>query len=356
MNISRDSLIKNNNFNLLRLFAAVQVFFTHAIDHLDIQNKLINVIYYKLFYYFPGVPIFYTISGFLIYASFDRNSSNLKKFYKNRILRIYPALIVCFLFTTILLIIDYGNGASLISVSFFKWAFAQLTFFQFYTPEILRFWGVGTPNGSLWTISVEIQFYLILPIVYLLLRRYRNKEYVLTSLFLISILINITFNANNTVFLKLYHLFILKYLYYFLFGIIGYIYWDKFNKYFVNKFFIVTVVYVVFFLIIGVFFGITDIVSYVLTSPYGIVANVLLSLWTLAAAFSYGKFRIRVLEKFDISYGIYIYHMPVINFLIARSFLNSAKYLLISLSCVVILSLASWFFIEKPCLNLKKRN
>jgi peptidoglycan/LPS O-acetylase OafA/YrhL len=355
MEIKRDSLLKGNNFNILRLFAAIQVFFTHAIDHFDIQNELINAIYYNFFYYFPGVPIFYTISGFLIYASFDRNNSDYKKFYKNRILRIYPALIVCFLFTCILLIIDYENGFSLISLNFLKWAIAQLTFFQFYTPEVLRFWGVGTPNGSLWTISVEIQFYLIIPLIYFTLRRVKYKVLYLIFIVTLSIIINLTFNSNATIFGKVYHLFIFKYLYYFLFGVIAYIYFDKLYVLFVNKFLHLSCIYISFFLILGAWFGDTDIVSYILMSPFGFVANILLALWTLSAAFTFYNIRSTLFNKIDISYGIYIYHMPVINFLVERNLLHKVQYLALSLLCIVILSLISWFLIERPSLNLKSK-
>ena len=32
----------------------------------------------------------------------------------------------------------------------------QMTAFQFYTGDWLRSYGVGTPNGALWTITVDI--------------------------------------------------------------------------------------------------------------------------------------------------------------------------------------------------------
>lgn len=41
---------------------------------------------------FPGVPIFFFISGFLISKSFEENSV-LKEYALNRILRIYPGLL-----------------------------------------------------------------------------------------------------------------------------------------------------------------------------------------------------------------------------------------------------------------------
>jgi peptidoglycan/LPS O-acetylase OafA/YrhL len=43
---------------------------------------------------------------------------------------------------------------------------AQLSIVQFYNPDFLRGYGVGVLNGSLWTISVELQFYVMLPWVW----------------------------------------------------------------------------------------------------------------------------------------------------------------------------------------------
>lgn len=40
-------------------------------------------------------------------------------------------------------------------------AFTQGTVFQFWTPDFLRGYGCGTPNGSLWTICVLVQFYIV---------------------------------------------------------------------------------------------------------------------------------------------------------------------------------------------------
>jgi peptidoglycan/LPS O-acetylase OafA/YrhL len=50
------------------------------------------------------------------------------------------------------------------------WFVAQL-FGAIYTPASLREFGFGSYNGALWTIPIELQFYFLVPLVFLLLRR-----------------------------------------------------------------------------------------------------------------------------------------------------------------------------------------
>lgn len=143
---------RNNNFDLIRLIAALQVVFFHSYEHLKINNSFVSFLSHHFLEFFPGVPIFFFISGFLIYASFERNRNNVKKYLVNRFLRIFPGLWVSVIISIIMISIDY-NGESLFNFLISKdavlWGLGQISFFQFYTPDSFRFWGVGTPNGSL---------------------------------------------------------------------------------------------------------------------------------------------------------------------------------------------------------------
>ena len=60
-----------NNFDLLRIIAASQVVLGHTVGHLDIDHPW----GWSLVEAFPGVPIFFGVSGFLISASYERSSS-----------------------------------------------------------------------------------------------------------------------------------------------------------------------------------------------------------------------------------------------------------------------------------------
>lgn len=62
INMSADARVKtNNNFDLIRLFTALQVAILHMDRHLNLNLSFANFLAY-----FPGVPIFFFISGYLI--------------------------------------------------------------------------------------------------------------------------------------------------------------------------------------------------------------------------------------------------------------------------------------------------
>jgi peptidoglycan/LPS O-acetylase OafA/YrhL len=164
--------IRRNNFDLLRLFAASQVAYIHVAENLQVELTGWFLLLREALKYFPGVPIFFVISGFLISASLDRNP-DLRNYAINRFLRIYPGLWVATL-VTLLLMLLFGNNiwhaiSSSSDSAFYivsKWLAAQVTIGQFYNPHPLKAnYGVGHLNGSLWTIPVELQFYLLLPVL-----------------------------------------------------------------------------------------------------------------------------------------------------------------------------------------------
>src|SRR5512143_1999532 len=65
--IRPDRLYAINNFDLIRLLAALQVAFHHLIQQLKIEpSGIIFSSIFKITSLFPGVPVFFFVSGFLI--------------------------------------------------------------------------------------------------------------------------------------------------------------------------------------------------------------------------------------------------------------------------------------------------
>ena len=149
---------KQNNLNLLRLIFAFQVFFVHLSHHISDFSLP------KVVHHFPGVPCFFFISGFLIYQSCI--SLPTRNYFINRFLRLFPGII----FATFgaILVIFVAKDAHFLYDNIFlivTWIFSQITLGQAFNPSQFRDIGVGVLNGSLWTITVEILFYLICPVI-----------------------------------------------------------------------------------------------------------------------------------------------------------------------------------------------
>lgn len=151
---------KKNSLNTFRLLAAIQVLWGHAFRHLEINE--IPVIG-DILDFFPGVPIFFTLSGFLIWHSIGRSCS-FKEYAKKRFLRIYPELWVAVAVEIIVLLVLYKQPINWPQMGLFT--LGQATIFQFWTPDFLRGYGCGCPNGALWTISILIQFYFCAYFIY----------------------------------------------------------------------------------------------------------------------------------------------------------------------------------------------
>ncbi len=114
---------------------------------------------------FVGVDVFFAISGFLITSLLAREFSqtgkiSLKQFYARRILRIWPALTVLLIVAAIasLYFPISDLDLALAALSGMNWARA----FEWPTRGYL---------GHTWSLSIEEQFYLIWPLLILVLLR-----------------------------------------------------------------------------------------------------------------------------------------------------------------------------------------
>lgn len=130
---------------------------------------------------FVGVDIFFVISGYLICGMIDADirggSFSLGNFYKRRILRILPALFVMFLVTSVMAYLyclpveleDYARSLASAVGSISNIYFAG-TAGYFDAPAETK------PLLHTWSLGVEEQFYLIVPLLMLLAWRIAPKR------------------------------------------------------------------------------------------------------------------------------------------------------------------------------------
>lgn len=220
---------RNNSLNLIRMLAAVQVLAGHTIAHLEIV--LPQWLAYALWplKLFPGVPIFFFLSGYLIVASIERSKS-VGDYSKKRFYRIYPEMWLCVGISAVVLLF---LAKDLQLVPFLVFNFTQATVFQFWTPDCLRSYGVGTPNGSLWTQSVIVQFYILVWLVYRFLKNKGRTSWLIGLVIAFAISLGLQYFRKHSsipeIGNKLLGQTVFQYIWLFWLGMGGYIYREKNN-------------------------------------------------------------------------------------------------------------------------------
>jgi peptidoglycan/LPS O-acetylase OafA/YrhL len=346
---------KSNNFDLIRLFAATQVALLHSANHLAIDFQFPSVT--TVIGYFPGVPIFFFVSGFLISRSFERNP-RVNEFARNRILRIYPALIVCLAVSVLsVAATGYFYTRTVAPGALVAWIAAQVSIAQFFNPTFLRSYGVGVLNGSLWTISVELQFYVLVPCIYAVLHsrlsRSRASNAILLSAIAVFMLANRLYmwgapHYGGSLAFALIGVTFVPWVYMFLVGLLFQRNFASLQRAVRGKFLPLLVVYC-----LACWFARSGL-GWMFGNSLPPVLFVILSFLIFAAAYSNDSLSDRLLKRNDISYGLYIYHMPVVNFLLAVGMGGSKMGFAIAIAVTIALAFGSWIFIERPALALKK--
>lgn len=333
---------RENNFDIIRLFAALQVAVVHAFRYLRVDELTISIYGGA----FRGVFIFFVISGFLVSSSYDR-CRNYRRYMANRLLRIVPALYTAFLLLVIVLaVFGFITRRTLCEPTLWAWGFGQLTIFQFYTPDVLRGFGVGTPNGSLWTIPVEFCFYLLLPFFFRLsTKKHRNIGIILCMALSVGSNFLLTRCESESIIYKLAATSIVPWLYCFLFGTLMYHNWGRLRAVFEGKallYFSMYLLYVAF----------VSKPSYKLHSIQELGANLMLGMLTISLAYTLPNLG-KILRGFDISYGFYVYHMIVVNVFVQLGWVGRVEYVICSLLISLTMGSFSWKYIEKKALRLK---
>ncbi len=164
--------------DVLRACAALMVFIYHCFTEFmaGSTSRLVPTLSQGNF----GVHLFFTLSGYLIYAALDKSFSGTayslsaaKKFgifWTKRFFRIYPLYLVS-LATVLILnqnVRQYLSVGDLVSH-----IFGVHSFFRGYH---------GSINGVLWSLATEIQFYIVAPFIFLAVRKVSNLRLVVLSL------------------------------------------------------------------------------------------------------------------------------------------------------------------------------
>ncbi|HTC00458.1 MAG TPA: acyltransferase [Ferruginibacter sp.] len=334
--LKRDS----NNFDILRLLAAISVIIGHAYainPQPPLEDGVLNIIHFD----FSGavaVKFFFFLSGLLVTNSIISNP-NIIQFLIKRVFRIFPGLLVCLLIAVFIVgpiytelpLSDYFSSAG-------TWEYLQRNFFL----KDMRFrltgvftkspWGL---NGALWTLLYEVMYYMYLAF-FSLIGLLKNKF--IANLFCIIIIAgsiivhiySITIFSHNTDAYLLPASFAI--------GSLSAI----------NKDFIRIQIYP---------FILLWIVAFILRNTTAYQYFFYLALFYSAMYISSLNFVITRLKiPFDASYGIYIYGFMIQQCVHATlPTIGVHGNQIVSISIASILGILLWYFVEKPFIKLGQR-
>jgi peptidoglycan/LPS O-acetylase OafA/YrhL len=349
MNRLSETLVRgNNNFDLIRLMAALAVMFGHSygvqgakemelmlrFSHIESSGSV-------------AVYAFFMISGMLVSASFV-NQASVKRFIALRMLRIWPGAMACAAFIALVVGPVFSvlpSTTYFTDTGLYRWLFHNALLIDPVGGALPRvFEGnhlKSLVNATVWTLPVELKCYMIVLVAGLLgCMGSRRRTVIVVAL--VGLVFAIFANHPPKYFsLGAFFVLPLAYSFYpvpfFLLGMLLYAFRDHVRL----DWRLAVALSGIYLIVRYSWFG------YVLFYP-----TLVYGLLCLGAAPMLRRFA----PKHDYSYGIYLYGF-VVQQAVAYFYpaMSSGLSLMFAVPVTVVLAAASWHLVERPCLASFRR-
>ncbi len=304
-----------------------------------------------------GVDIFFVISGFLITSIIDyhikEQDFSLIIFYERRLRRIIPILYLVLLLSIPLTLINFIETDSR---NFFESLFAVVTFssnFLFWLEEGEYFTAENSlkPLLHTWSLSIEMQFYIIFPLVIILLEKIKKfKIIIISSICFISFLIANWLSLTNP---DAAFYFSLTRIWEILLGSLCAFLKLSYKKINFNQSEYICYISLI-IILLSVFFFNEKTLHPSFFSLFPVLATCFLILYSEESKSFKKVLQFSPLTKTGlISYSLYILHFPMIAFIEYLDINLSNKMTIIFLISLFLVSYLSWVYIETP---FRKKN
>lgn len=340
--MKRSTDFNKNNLDCLRLILASIVAFFHV-------YALSGIPAFSAFdkYLSPhfAVSSFFVISGLLIYRSYTRSSS-LRSYFEKRVRRIYPGYFSVIVFAALgLYLMSTLPASRYFGIEFWKYLGANLLFLNFLGPSLPGVFtsnNLSAVNGALWTLKIEVLFYLFVPILHYLCKRFGTKK-TMATIFAFSCIWKYGFalldalygsagiyaaDHSRSIYAKMEVQFPAQ-VAYFTAGILLLLYFDKLKPH---------------FRVIA-----CTVAAFYLLDQF-ITRDILDIFWISGLVFVFGFWRyFGNFSKYgDFSYGVYIVHWPILQTIIALGLgkLHPAIFIVLTLSLIALTSILLWKLVE----------
>lgn len=296
-----------NNFGAIRYIMALAV----VLAHFSVQTGTFTAAGQWLgIGSYVAVTGFFILSGFLVYQSRERSSNSIG-FLRKRLTRIFPSYLTVVLFCAI----AFAPLSNLDLGEFFthsEWRRYVITnsltlnFLQPTLPELFSSHPNPAVNGSLWTIKVELFLYMTLIPVFLIMRRFKIRPWIILGSMIALSLIYVEgmdyyfSRTGNAFFHSMQHQFLAQ-LGFFYAGMACFIYLDFIKRH--SR----TILAICGLLTAGIIFFLFDTLhGRFVMLPLSLAGLVTSAAFTGKWGFLFNRFE-------NCSYEMYLWHMPVIH-------------------------------------------
>ncbi|HHL43784.1 MAG TPA: acyltransferase [Hellea balneolensis] len=323
--------IRGNRFDFLRLIFAGFVFAYHLLVLPALASPALQGMFARLAEL--SIQGFFIISGLLVYGSWQR-SKTLALYVAKRVRRLYPAYVAVILIPAIFALLRGGALPEII-----KYVLSNLAFLNFLHPTLPGMFETNpfpVVNGALWTLKIEVMFYMALPVMGWMLAKAGPYKWALMVL-----------------------IYLAAEVWRYYFSHAEFIYSAQLARQLPGQmsFFITGMALRTLHAHLRDNLQITFVIAMGLLAlsylpMFGVMRAVGLGGLIFAIAYAPGP-KLNAARFGDISYGLYITHFPIINGLVAIGvFANQPLQGYVwAVVLVVIASLTLWHLIEKPFLH-----
>lgn len=336
-------MTNKNCFDFLRIVFAINIFLAHLWELSESKSLHFLSSYSNSMIAVKG---FFVISGFLVAKSYT-NTNSLKSYFIKRAKRILPAYLVVIVLAVLGLalvsnysFVDYFSDSGL--YKYLGWNAIFLNFVHPCLPGVFDDNLQCVVNGALWTLKVEEAFYIVLPLLFYFIVKTKRTFLTLLGFYIGSLLYTYLMDYLEKPLLAKQ---LPGQLTYFVVGIFLYL---NFSWVFKYKYQLLNGG--VFALLLTGFLTVPMEVFY----PFIFGLVIICTAYSLPFLNNFGKYG-------DFTYGLYIYHFPIIQLFRSYNLFEIYNPFLMAISIFIIttiLAVFSWFVVEKRFIarynNLRK--
>lgn len=332
---------RDNNYDLIRLLLAASIFLFHLYPLTGEPG------FHFLARMIPAELVisgFFVLSGYLVFQSYERAAS-LREYVRKRSARLLPAYVAVILICAFGLFFVSSSGFFdyFFSANWWRYLASNLVFLNFLEPTLPGVFGDHphqAVNGALWTLKVEVMFYAGLPILAWFLSRL-PKYWLLGGLYLASIawanLCWILADQTGHSFFILLERQIPGQLAFFIAGM--FFCFFKFERLSYPEIWLIAAIAILIF-------------ERLFLAPYQLLTPAALGYLVIYAGerISLGR---KLIPFGDLSYGLYIWHFPVIQLLLHLHGPDFSVWSFVLQAVIISIAMAflSWHYVEKPFLR-----